>query len=367
VRELVLLGAGHAHLQVLAALARDRLVDTNVTLVTPQAVLTYSGMVPGYVAGRYTLQDCQIALAPLMRRAAVRWVQARCKGIDAGACSLRLSDGHAPRRYDVLSVDTGAALERDELEASMPGAGAHAMLLRPFERFAQLWPRVVQQARQGPLSISVIGAGAAGIELACAVRQRLPGSRLTLVTGGGEVASGYPAAVQARVLKVLRARRITACHQACVGISADAIALSGGATLACDTAIVATGTHAPAWLRASQLALDESGYLRVNALQQSTSHANVFAAGDVASRADLSHPRSGVYAVRAGPALAANLAAALAGQPPRVHRPPRRTLNLLSCGTQYAIASWGGLSLAGAWVWRWKNRIDRRFVQKYRA
>ena len=367
VRELVLLGAGHAHLQVLAALARQRPANTNVTLITPHPFLTYSGMVPGYVADRYKLQDCQIALAPLIRGAGVRWVQARCEGIDAAACSVRLSEGHAPLTYDILSIDTGAALDRSKLEASMPGASAHAVLLRPFERFAQLWPRVVERAQEGPLSIAVIGAGAAGIELACAMRQRMPGSRLTLVTGGAEVANGYLARLQARVLKVLRRRHITVLHQACTAISAGEIVLSGGATLACDVPIVAIGTHAPAWLSGSGLALDESGYLRVNALQQSSSHANVFAAGDVASRADLPHPRSGVYAVRAGPALAVNLAAALAGQPLQAHRPPRRTLNLLSCGTTYAIASWGNLSFGGGWVWRWKDRIDRRFVQKYRA
>ncbi len=297
----------------------------------------------------------------------MRWVQARCEGVDAAACSVRLSDHHAPLTYDVLSIDTGAVLDRGKLEASMPGASEYAVLLRPLERFAQVWPRMVARAQERPLSIAVIGAGAAGIELACAVRQRLPASHLTLLTGGGELASGYPARLQARVLKVLHRRHITVLHQACTGISADEIALSGGATLACDLPIVAIGTHAPAWLAGSGLALDESGYLQVNALQQSSSHVNVFAAGDVASRADQPHPRSGVYAVRAGPALAANLAAALAGQPLQVHRPPRRTLNLLSCGTTYAIASWGNLSLGGSWVWRWKDRIDRRFVQTYRA
>lgn len=367
IRELVLLGAGHAHLLVLARLARQRAADVNVTLVTPHPLQTYSGMVPGYVAGRYSLQDCQVPLEPLIHAAAARWVQARCEGIDAATCAVRLSgEGLGPLRYDVLSIDTGAVLERGKLEAAMPGAGEHALLVHPIERFARLWPRVVQLAAERPLSVAVIGAGAAGIELVCAAQQRLPGSHFTLVTGGVEVADGYCGALQARVLRILRQRHITVLRAACTGVAAGQITLAGGATLACDVPVVAIGTHAPAWLAGSGLALDAAGHVLVNTFQQSSSHATVFAAGDVASRIDQPHGKSGVYAVRAGPALATNLAAALAGRPLRSYRPPRRTLNLLSCGTGHAIASWGPLSLEGRWVWRWKDRIDRRFVQRYR-
>jgi selenide,water dikinase len=72
-----------------------------------------------------------------------------------------------------------------------------------------------------------------------------------------------------------------------------------------------------------------------------------------------------VYAVRAGPPLAANLRAALLGLPLRRYTPQRRTLYLLSCGKRRAIASWGGFSAEGAWVWRWKDRIDRAFIARF--
>jgi NADH dehydrogenase FAD-containing subunit len=112
--------------------------------------------------------------------------------------------------------------------------------------------------------------------------------------------------------------------------------------------------------------LDPQGFVAVDAFQRSTSHPQVFAAGDVCTRADRTLARSGVYAVRAGPALATNLSAAIAGQALTEHQPPDKTLNLISCGDNYGIASWGRFSSEGYWVWLLKDWIDRRFLRRCR-
>jgi pyridine nucleotide-disulfide oxidoreductase family protein len=376
-RKLLLLGAGHAHVQVLAELATQRPPDLDVTLLTPYAFQTYSGMTPGFVAGHYREAECQIPLAPLARAAGVRWVQGRCTGIDAAARQVPWAatgpdpaDDTAPLPYDLLSIDTGAVLDRQRLEADMPGAAAHAVIVRPIERFAQRWPEVLARARGRSLSVAVIGAGAAGLELLFAAEHALrqhgpPGARFTLLTGGANVAGNYPPGVQARVLRQLRRRGITVLRDSCTGMDAGVLRLGSGATLACDLPIIAIGTHAPPWLQGSGLALSDTGHVLVNACQQSTDHPEVFAAGDVATRADTPHPKSGVYAVRAGPPLAHNLLAAHHGKPLKPHHPPRHTLNLLSCGPGHAIASWGPLHAEGAWAWRWKDRIDRAFMARY--
>lgn len=378
--KLLLLGAGHAHVQVLAQLARQRPAELEVTVLTPYPFQTYSGMVPGLLAGRYRPQDCQIPLEPLFRAAGVRWVQGRVSALDAAAQTVRFvpGDGHAGASeqqpgtlsYDLLSIDTGAIVDRQRLEAEMPGAAAHALIVRPIEAFAAHWPRVLERAQRQPVSLAVIGAGAAGLELIFAAEQRLrsagpAGARFTLVTGGGEPAANYPEGVRQRVRRRLQARGITVLRAACTGVDAGVLHLGSGARLACDVHILAIGTHAPLWLQGSGLALSASGHVQVNACQQSTSHPQVFAAGDVATRADAPHPKSGVYAVRAGPVLAHNLLAAHQGQPLKPWRPPQRTLNLLSCGAGHAIASWGPLHAEGAWVWRWKDRIDRAFMARY--
>ncbi|MBA4260753.1 MAG: pyridine nucleotide-disulfide oxidoreductase [Comamonadaceae bacterium] len=375
-KKLLLLGVGHAHVQVLAQLARHRPADLDVTVLTPYPFQTYSGMVPGLVAGRYSASECQIPLEPLVKAAGARWVQGRCTGLDLAQQTVQLDaaggNKAAPASlpYHLLSIDTGAIIDRQRLEADMPGAAAHALIVRPIESFAALWPQVLELAQKQAVSLAVIGSGAAGIELVfaaeqCLRRQGLPGASFTLITGGGDPAANYPEGVRRRVLRQLKRRGITVLREVCTGVDKGLVQLGSGASLACDVPILAIGTHAPVWLQGSGLALSESGHVLVNACQQSSSHPNVFAAGDVASRADTPHPKSGVYAVRAGPPLTHNLMAAHQGQPLKAWHPPQRTLNLLSCGAGHAIASWGPLHTEGAWVWRWKDRIDRAFMARY--
>lgn len=363
-KQLLLLGAGHAHVQVLAHMAQAPWAGAQITLIAPFDRQLYSGMVPGFVAGHYALEDCVIPLEPLVRRSGIRWLQRSVRGLDVAAQAVTLDDGSV-LHYDWLSINTGPAQNRALLEAAMPGAREHALFVRPIEAFAALWPKVAAMGDAQALRIAVIGAGAAGVELAMAIRQRLPHAALTLLCGDAVPGAVYPPRVQRRIRKALDQRRITILRDSACGMRAGEVLLTSGATLACDVPLLATGAQAPAWLEHSDLALDAHGFVAVDARQRSTSHATVFAAGDVSSRTDRTLARSGVYAVRSGRVLAANLSAALRAQPLVEHQPPAHTLNLVSCGNRYAIASWGAYSAQGAWVWRLKDWIDRRFVRRF--
>jgi pyridine nucleotide-disulfide oxidoreductase family protein len=364
-KHLVMLGAGHAHVHLLSTLAAQPPAGVKITLVAPYPRQLYSGMMPGFVAGHYTLEDCVIPLAPLLANSGVTWLQRSVTGLNAATRLLTLDDG-STLDFDLLSINSGPVQDRQRVEQMMPGAREHALFVRPIEGFAALWPQVLTLARDRALRVAVIGAGAAGIELAMSVAYQLNGSAVTLLTGDTAVGANYPDAVQSRLVRALKERHITLLRERAVGVAAGAVALASGASLACDVPIVATGAQAPAWLQDSSLALDEQGFVAVDAFQRSTSHPQVFAAGDVATRVDLPLARSGVYAVRAGPPLARNLRAVLAGVAPSPYIPQEKTLNLLACGEKYAIASWGNWSAQGRWVWWLKDRIDRSFIRKYR-
>ena len=367
-KRLLLLGGGHAHLLVLRALVQQPIVGAEVMLLTPGRELTYSGMVPGVVAGHYGREECRIALAPLAAAAGVKLVEAQATALDADARRVHLADGRSAE-YDVLSLDTGSVQSRD----SLPGAREHGLFVRPVEAFVELQQQLADLARQRPLNVVVLGGGAAGFELALAWQHRLQrvsaDSRVALLSGDGEALAGYAPAVMAAGARALARRRITVFRERAVALQAGAVVLASGARVACDAAVVATGAEAAPWLAGSALALCPRGFVLTGPTLQSTSHPEVFAAGDVATRQDSPHARSGVHAVRAGPALALNLQRFVGGGPLVPYQPQARTLNLLSCGSRSAITVWGGLSLGelpfGRLAWWCKDRIDRGFIARF--
>jgi pyridine nucleotide-disulfide oxidoreductase family protein len=366
-KRLVLLGGGHTHVHVLAEMAREPMPGVQAVLATPFARQIYSGMVPGWMAGHYVLDQCAIPIEPLARSAKVELALSSVVALDAAERTVTLADGRVAE-YDVLSIDTGSQLDRD----AIPGAREHGLFLRPIEHFVQLYERMLGLGHDRTLDVVVIGGGAAGFEVALAIQHRLNGDglercRVCLVTGDATVLPGFDPHVQRRAMTALRRARVTVLNQRCVEIGAQQVHLDNGARVVCDVPVLALNTVAPSWLQRSGLALDDKGFVRTTPTLQSESHPEVFAAGDVASRNDRELPRSGVFAVRAGPPLALNLRRRLAGGMVQPWQPQQRSLYLLSCGQRRAIASWGRYGAQGRWVWLWKDWIDRGFVAKYAA
>jgi len=364
-KHLVLAGGGHAHLHVLIALAAQPWPGVAVTLISPYARQIYSGMLPGWMAGHYTLDQCAAALEPLLRAARVRFIQDSVTGLDAERRVIQTMRTGAVS-YDVLSLDTGARVDAACLAAS----GASLLAIRPIENFVVDWARQVEVFKQhGKATLAVVGGGAAGVELALAARYRLArelgesNAQVTLIAGSG-LLPGHGPAIVARVGDTLARRRIAVLGGTAAGCPSG-VRLSDGTEIPVDCVIAATGVKPAAWLALSDLALAPDGFVAVQDGQQSVSHPEVFAAGDVATRIDAPHAKSGVYAVRAGPVLATNLKRALAGQAPLAYRPQKRSLYLLATGPREAIVSWGGFSARGGWAWRWKDWIDRRFMRRY--
>lgn len=367
-KQLLLAGGGQTHALVLRELAHNRPTDLDVVLVTPTTSLPYSGMLPGWIAGHYTVDQLLIPLAPLARAAGARLVCASLQTLDL-ANKRAVSDAGEQLHFDILSIATGATIDVD----SISGARNYAVPLRPLEGFITGWQHILQRAAaaRGVFHLTLIGGGAGGAEtaLAAAYRARtLPSSlQVQLITGGVPILPGHGARARALMHAALRENEIKVIDAIAIDVSADAVKLGDGRSVPTDATLVITGAAAAAWPRAAGLAIDERGFIAVNAHLQSTSHPFVFAAGDVAALTHAARPKSGVYAVRAASPLAANLIAAATNQPLLSFNPQRRALYLLSTGAKQAIASWGRCAIAGRWIWRWKNRIDRDYIAKLKC
>lgn len=345
-KRVLLIGAGHGHLVVLRSLAEKPLYGARITLVTPYPKQVYSGMLPGLLAGHYRRADTQIDVAALAERAYVEFEQGEVERFDAERRLARLKDGRS-FGYDTASLNAGSMID-----TSMPGA-QHALPVKPFERFlSQL--RIAER-------VAVVGAGAAGAEIAMALRHR--GAQVTLYSE----APLQPPALAGRVIPQLRKRKIDyRPGMSVTAIEPGPVVIAGAARQAFDLVLLATGAAALPWLKSAGLTTDERGFVLVHPTLQSVSHPEVFVLGDCATLRDSPHPKSGVYAVRHGESLIANLRRLLSGQAPEPFVPQKRALLLLTCGARYVIAQRGGWSAQGRALWWLKDRIDRRWVASFR-
>jgi selenide,water dikinase len=149
-------------------------------------------------------------------------------------------------------------------------------------------------------------------------------------------------------------------------VTSKAVALRSGREIPAALTVGAAGARPFPWLATTGLDLID-GFITVDDTLRSTSHPHIYASGDCAHLSQTPRPKAGVFAVRAAPILTHNLQADLTGGMRKTFRPQKHYLKLISLGPEEALADKWGMSLGGAWAWRWKDRIDRAFMKKLNA
>jgi selenide,water dikinase len=364
----VLVGGGHAHVHVLAALAARPLPGVEVTLVSPSPHHHYSGMVPGFLQGVYEEAELTLDLAWLAGRAGARLVEAMAGRIDVPGRAVDAAGARLP--FNLLSLDVGA----DPAGLDVPGAREHAVTIRPMRQAVALRARMdalAGAARGRPVRVVVVGAGAGGVEVALALHRRIQaaGARpeVALVEAAPHVLPEYAAPVRRRAARILARRGVTVTTgRAVARVEGDAIWLTDGTRLPADLIVWIAGAAGPNLLAGSGLPLDPRGFLLVDATLRAVDGAPVWAAGDCATLSDHPEtPKAGVYAVRQGPVLSRNLAAALGHGTSGAYVPQKTFLSLLNTADGKALLRWHGVVSHSRFAWWLKDRIDRRFVRDY--
>jgi selenide, water dikinase len=375
-KDVVLVGAGHAHVAVLRRFGMRPVPGVRFTLISREVHTPYSGMLPGLIAGIYEFDEAHIDTGPLARFAGARLFQDEVIGIDVARQRV-ICRNRPPVPYDLLSLNMGSTPNT----GVVPGAGEHAIPVKPIDgfltRFEALRVRVL--ARAGNARIVLVGAGAGGVELLLSVERQLHrelarsgGSArsvsYTLISDQPDILPGFPAGFRRRFRALLAERNITVVTGARVTrVERGRLILDHHQPIEADEILWTTQAAPPGWLAETGLRLDRGGFLQVDATLRAIGQSNIFAAGDVIAFRERALPKSGVYAVRAGPVLADNIRRTLTHHALRRFRPQRRALYLISTGEQYAIGTRNGLSFQGGWVWRWKDWIDRRFMRRFNS
>ena len=368
-KDLVLVGGGHSHVQVIRMLAMKKaLRGIRVTLISDESTVCYSGMLPGCLAGLYRPDEMEMELRPLCTWAGIRFVRARVAGFDPALQQVYFDDGRPPLAYDALSINVGSIPRGMDT----PGVRKHAVPTRPLGLLLKRVHRFEENHRSDgrPLRIVIAGGGAAGVELAFAMHSRW-GARfapvqITLVDSQTTLLTGHRPRVAAIIGRYLEDKGI-AWHTGLrvTGVDETGVHFEDHPSLPCDFLLWATGGAPPGLLKETNLETSGAGFIRVRHTLQAMGYDNVFAAGDCIEFPSRSLPKSGVYAVREGPVLARNLHAWLENRSMVPYRPQASALALLMTGTRNAVASRRHVSFHGPWVWRLKDWIDRRWMRKF--
>ena len=372
-KNLVLIGGGHAQVYVLDSFARRPVPGVSLTLIARDVLTPYSGMLPGFIAGHYAAEQCYIDLAPLAELAGARLVHDEACGLDRAARQVLTRNG-PPVPYDYVSIDIGSTPNLKQVA----GADRFATPVKPVStlraRWAELLARVAREP--GPLRFVTVGGGAAGVEVTLAMRHRLrtlarergrdPGALSFMVITKGQLLEDHNASVRRRFRRILKERGVAFVeHDGVCSVEEGRIVCESGRRFPYDELVWVTQAGGAPWLADTGLALDRAGFVVVDATLRSVTDPRIFAAGDVASNRDHPRPKAGVFAVRQGPPLAVNLHRVLRGEEPLPFTPQQQFLSLISTGDKYAIASRGRWAAEGRPMWWLKDQIDRRWMRPW--
>ncbi len=374
IKDLVLVGGGHSHLSVLKYFAMNPIPGLRLTLITRDLHTPYSGMLPGYIAGHYEYDEAHIDLRPLAQFTHARIYHAEVNDLDFENNNV-ICAGRPPIHFDLVSINIGSRPGT----LHIPGADSFALPVKPIDRFLTRWDllsdKIIKSEKD--FHLAVVGGGAGGVEMALATQYRLNHLlkqlnrsneflHIDLYCDTDRILPTHNKHVQRRFSHVLDQRDIRVHYNHRIEeVQKDHLVTSAGEHFQADAVLWVTSASAPAWLAETGLDVDAEGFISVNDSLQSTSHDNVFAAGDIAAVVNHPRPKSGVFAVRQGPPLARNLARAIQNQALKPFTPQKHFLGLISTGDKYAIASRSHWSLEGRWLWKVKDWIDRRFMENF--
>jgi len=361
-KQLILVGGGHANVQVILSFAMRPLRDVNLVLISDQILAGYSGMLPGWIAGHFSREQTHIDLSRLCSVCGVTFIHSPVTNIDTDAQRV-ICQNRPAFYYDLLCINTGskpAALATTSEQAVIP--------IKPVEEFLLRLDRSLNQNDKKVL-LSIIGGGVAGVEVMFSLTERYANYssiQYQLVTSNTQIVPQLNNSARKYLRQELKSRNVSTKTQFALEKVVDGkLIAQNGDQLPSDITILCSGGKPPAWLESVNLQKDKAGFIQVNDSLQSTSSPNVFAAGDIASIQGQDLEKSGVYAVRQGEFLTRNLRNALQDVSLKSYRPQKSFLKLISLGHEKALAVKGPFATAGKWVWKWKWRIDTEFVDRF--
>lgn len=356
---LVLVGGGHAQVQLLKSLAMTPIDGLAISLVTDVLQAPYSGMLPGYIEGVWQADDIHIDLARLASFAGATLIQAPVTSIDGDKQIISIAD-RPDLHYDILSLNCGAVPDLDKID----GAKAHSIAVKPIAHFIDKMPADISDKPR----INIIGAGVAGLELAFAfhAKYKAQDPDIHIFSSASRILPKMPKRASLLASRLAKDKHITLHHTTRIAkIDSAKLWADDGTNYDTGLNFIVTAVKPPAFVASLKKGLDDQGFVRVTKQLQSEAYPSIFATGDIANFTASPREKAGVFAVRAGQILIKNIRRYIQKQALISWRPQNRYLALIGTGDGKAIAVRGNMVLHGAFWWRLKQRIDLAFMTKF--
>ena len=369
-KRLVLLGIGHTNAYIVKEWAKNPIRGCELICISTFPTATYSGMLPGALAGQFADQEWRINIESLCDRSGANLVLANANGIDLTTGELHFED-HPSIHFDALSIGVGS------VPSGLPEPlDASSMIpIKPMQDFLKRFDERMNEFEgneSDPIEIAIVGGGVASVEIAFCLLERCSRKNfsnyvsLRIITSDDHVARGMTSQSIRKIEQLLAEREVEQqTGKRVTKVSDNSVETDDGNLLAADIVIWATGAAAPPVLNTLGLKTDDLGFIATSKTLQSLSDPRIFVVGDAGTILESPSPKAGVYAVRQSPILSHNLRAFFSGGVMKRFEPQYNFLKLLNTGDCRAILEYGWLSVHARWCWHLKTWIDKRFISQF--
>ena len=361
-KQLVLLGGGHAHVQVLRKLCMNFYNGLHVILINDSLESAYSGMTPAYIQDFYKINEIMIDLQRLCFNAGVTFINDEVIQLQTENKKVILKN-RPSIHYDLLSINTGCISKKNNIKIH---ENSKYIFIKPINNLIKNLKKLDEIIKNNNnIKINIIGGGVAAFEISFALRQRFQNKvSINIISKNILLEKNLNTKTITELKKISENMNISLKESDVIEIKKKELLLSNGEIFPSDLNLISTGAEIPEWIQNSSLEKND-GFIGIKTNLQSINDENIFAAGDVASIQDYQRPKSGVMAVRQGQILKENIFLKIQGKKLKKFRPQKNWLYIIGTYPNKALLNYLHFSFHSKWCWTLKKWIDKSFIKKF--
>ena len=167
IKQLVLIGGGHANVQILKKLCMNRIKGLHTILISEHFEATYSGMTPGYIHRDFSIEEISIDLQRLCFNAGATFIKDKVVKLETNHKKVVLKN-FPSLNYDLLSINTGSISNTKGIKIEKFSKYFFAKPISSLVNNLSQIDQIINKKSR----ISIVGGGVASYELAFSLLRR---------------------------------------------------------------------------------------------------------------------------------------------------------------------------------------------------